>query len=89
MPSDAAFRAGLTASVPLALARAGAGVAVIDPFLLMDWRDHGVVRLRLRPAIAVSAQALMPQNATLSRAALLFLATLRRTVETLQRQGAL
>jgi DNA-binding transcriptional LysR family regulator len=76
-------------SVALALARAGAGVAVIDPFLLMDRRDHGVVRLRLRPAIAVSAQALMPQNATLSRAALLFLATLRRTVETLQRQGAL
>jgi DNA-binding transcriptional LysR family regulator len=65
-------------SVALALVRAGIGVAVIDPFLLMDDRDHGVVRLPLRPSASVEAQALIPRSGPLSRPALMLLATLRR-----------
>jgi len=66
-------------SVALALVRAGVGVAVIDPFLLAEDRDHGVVRLRLRPQATVGAQALLPRDGSLSRAALMLLATIRRS----------
>jgi DNA-binding transcriptional LysR family regulator len=76
-------------SVACALVRAGVGVAVIDPFMLMDGRDHGVVRLRMRPAALVSAQALVPRDATLSRPALLFLGAIRKTMNALKRSGAL
>jgi DNA-binding transcriptional LysR family regulator len=72
-------------SVACALARAGVGVAVIDPFMLMDERDHGVVALKLLPAAMVSAQALAPRDATLSRPALMFLATIRKTTSVLTR----
>jgi DNA-binding transcriptional LysR family regulator len=72
-------------SVACALARAGAGVAVIDPFMLMDPRDHGVVALKLLPETEVSAQALIPRAATLSRPATMLLATIRRTAVNAQR----
>lgn len=65
-------------STALALARAGAGIAVIDPFLLLDDRDHGIARLRLEPGTAVTAQALVPGEGRLSRAALMLLAAIRR-----------
>ncbi|MGK7865534.1 LysR substrate-binding domain-containing protein [Falsiroseomonas sp. E2-1-a4] len=65
-------------STALALVRAGAGVAVIDPFLLLDTRDHGVVQLRLEPRATVTAQALVPGRGTLSRPALMLLAAIRR-----------
>jgi DNA-binding transcriptional LysR family regulator len=85
---EAAFRAagvprriGLEvnqSSLACAMARAGAGVAVIDPFVLRDPRDHGVVAVPLLPETIVTAQALIPRDATLSRAALMLLSTLRR-----------
>jgi DNA-binding transcriptional LysR family regulator len=65
-------------STALALVRAGAGVAVIDPFLLLVYRDHGVARLRLEPRSLVTAQALVPGEVTLSRPALMLLAAIRR-----------
>ena len=65
-------------STALALARAGAGVAVIDPFLLVDDRDHGVVRLPLAPPTRVTAQALVAEQGALSRPALMLLAAIRR-----------
>lgn len=65
-------------SVACAMVRAGAGVAVIDPFLLMEPREHGLVQLPLRPAMQVEAQALVPRQNRLSRPALLLLAALRR-----------
>ncbi len=74
-------------SVACALARAGVGVAVIDPFMLMDQRDHGVVALKLLPATTISAQALAPREATLSRPALMLLATVRRTAVALTRDA--
>ncbi len=74
-------------SIACALARAGVGVAVIDPFMLMDERDHGVVALKLAPATMVSAQALVPREATLSRPALMFLATLRKMIPALTRSA--
>jgi DNA-binding transcriptional LysR family regulator len=66
-------------SVAFALVRAGAGVAVIDPFLMTDDRDHGVVRLPLCPSVSIEAQALVPREGALSRPALRLLATLRRS----------
>jgi DNA-binding transcriptional LysR family regulator len=66
-------------SVAFALVRAGVGVAVIDPFLVMDDRDHGVARVPLRPSASVEAQALLPSDGSLSRPALMLLATLRRS----------
>jgi DNA-binding transcriptional LysR family regulator len=66
-------------SVALALVRTGAGVAVIDPFVVMDDRDHGVVGLPLRPSASIEAHALIPREGALSRPALMLLATLRRS----------
>ncbi|MGG5822360.1 LysR family transcriptional regulator [Falsiroseomonas sp. HW251] len=65
-------------STALALVRAGAGIAWIDPFLLLDDRDHGVARLRVAPRSMVTAQALVPSQGTLSRPALMLLAAIRR-----------
>lgn len=69
-------------SVACAMVRAGLGIAIIDPFFLMDGQDHGVARLRLLPAADVSAQALLPGNAAPSRLTMMFLASLRRAVAT-------
>jgi DNA-binding transcriptional LysR family regulator len=74
-------------SVAFALVRAGVGVAVIDPFLVMEERDHGVVRLPLRPSARVEAQALVPREGSLSRPALMLLATLRRSATALMSSG--
>jgi DNA-binding transcriptional LysR family regulator len=71
-------------SVACALVREGAGVAVIDPFLLTGARDRGVVALKLLPATNVTAQALVPREARLSRAALLLLSSIRRTARAMQ-----
>ncbi len=74
-------------SLACALARAGAGVAIIDPFWLMESRDQGLVRLQLRPRTEVVAQALVPKTRSLSRAARLFLAAVRKTAEGLRRRA--
>jgi DNA-binding transcriptional LysR family regulator len=76
-------------SVARALARAGAGVAVIDPFWLIEAREHGIMCLKFAPKTAVSAQVLVSRNSSLSRPARLFLATMRRTIQSLQAQGML
>jgi len=74
-------------SVACAMVRAGAGVTVIDPFLLSEARDHGVVCLPLRPSVPVNALALVPRQRRLSRPAQLLLATLRRLAAGQQREG--
>lgn len=61
-----------------ALVRAGAGVAVLDPFFMMDQHDHGVVRLKLIPSVAVKAQILVARGSTLSRPARLLLREVRQ-----------
>lgn len=66
-------------SLACALVRAGAGVAVIDPFMLIDNRSQGVVALKLLPATIVTAQALVPRETKLSRSASLLLSAIRRT----------
>jgi DNA-binding transcriptional LysR family regulator len=76
-------------SVACALARAGVGVAIIDPFWLIDSRSHGIVSRKISPRATVSAQVLIPREAPLSRPTRMFLATLRRTVATLQAAGHL
>ncbi|MDR3525622.1 MAG: LysR substrate-binding domain-containing protein [Acetobacteraceae bacterium] len=71
-------------SVACALVREGAGVAVIDPFLLNSSLDRGVIALPLTPLTNVTAQALISREAKLSRAALLLLATIRQTARAMQ-----
>ncbi len=71
-------------SVACSLARAGAGVAIIDPFWLLGTRDPGIVRLELRPAVTVRAQVLAPQGQAMSRPARLFLRTLRDAAQALK-----
>lgn len=61
-----------------ALVRAGAGVTVIDPFLLLERELRTLVVVPLRPAVQVTAQALVPRHTPLSRPARLLLAALRR-----------
>lgn len=73
-------------SVACALARAGAGVAIIDPFWLIGNRERQLVRLKLRPRAEVSAQVLVSRNTNLSRPARLFLAALRETADGFKRE---
>jgi DNA-binding transcriptional LysR family regulator len=76
-------------SVACALARAGTGIAVIDPFWLIEAREHGVVCLKFRPKTPVVAQVLINKSTPLSQPVRRFLVTLRQTVQGLQRQGVL
>lgn len=69
-------------SVACAMVRAGAGVTVIDPFLLRGPHDHGVIRLPLRPQVIVNALALVPRQRRLSRPARLLLSIIRRLAAT-------
>ncbi len=64
-------------SVACALARAGAGVAIIDPFWLSGGLNVGIASLHLRPSVDVKAQALSANSRPLSRPAQHFLRTLR------------
>lgn len=66
-------------SVACALVREGVGVAVIDPFLLIGELDCGVVAIKLVPSTIVTAQALVPREGRLSRAAAMLLASIRQT----------
>lgn len=75
-------------SVACALARAGVGVAIVDPFWVIEHGLHGLVRLNLRPSVTVNAQALVPQSAPLSRPARMLLATIRKAAGSLQAGGA-
>lgn len=76
-------------SVACALARAGAGVAVIDPFWLIEAPENGIVCLKFAPSTPVTAQLLVSRGAPLSRTARLFLAAMRRTMQSLEAQGLL
>ncbi len=76
-------------SVACALARAGTGAAIIDPFWLLDHAERGLVRLKLRPRAEISAQALVSRNTNMSRPARLFLTALRETANGFRRNGLL
>jgi DNA-binding transcriptional LysR family regulator len=69
-------------SLACALVRAGAGVAIIDPFWLVDSTDQRIVKLKLLPQTPVVAQALLPPTGSLSRTARRFLVSIRTTAET-------
>ncbi|WP_149537439.1 LysR family transcriptional regulator [Siccirubricoccus phaeus] len=65
-------------SVALSLVRAGAGVAIIDPYVAMSGTPPDLVLLQLCPRVAVGAAAIAQRGRTLSRAARLLMATARR-----------
>lgn len=75
-------------SVACALVREGVGVAVIDPFLLTGALDRGVVAIRLMPPTIVTAQALVPREGGLSRAATMLLASIRQTSRALHKRAS-
>jgi DNA-binding transcriptional LysR family regulator len=64
-------------SLACGLVRAGAGVAILDPFWLLNDNDHGIVKLRLEPPTPVAAHALFPPIGSLSRVALRLLAAIQ------------
>ena len=66
-------------SVACALVRAGAGVAILDPFWLLDGTDRQIVKLRLEPRTRVAAHALLPPSRSPSRVALRLLAAIQTT----------
>lgn len=70
-------------SVACSLARAGAGVAVIDPFWVLEGHDHGISQIAFRPSVNVQAQILEPPLRQLSRPARLFLGSLRQASQEL------
>jgi DNA-binding transcriptional LysR family regulator len=70
-------------SLARALVRAGAGVAILDPFWLPEGADRQIVKLRLDPPTPVSAHALFPPSASPSRVALRLLAAIQSTTERL------
>lgn len=72
-------------SVACALARAGVGVAIIDPFWLIGNTDRNLVRIRFTPRAEVSAQVLVSKNTSMSRATRLFISSLRGMAETFKR----
>ena len=70
-------------SVACALARQGAGVAVIDPFWGLGSPDPGITRIPFRPAVEIRAQILEPPGRPLSRLSRLFLEELRTAARSL------
>jgi DNA-binding transcriptional LysR family regulator len=71
-------------SLACALVRVGAGVAILDPFWLLDGDDRQIVKLRLEPATPIAAHALLPATSTSSRVAVRLLAAIQKTAARLQ-----
>ncbi|MBR0669676.1 LysR family transcriptional regulator [Neoroseomonas soli] len=65
-------------SVALSLVRAGAGIAIVDPYGAMSGVPADLTLLRLHPRVSVGAAAIVQRGRALSRAARLLLATTRR-----------
>lgn len=66
-------------SLACALVQAGAGIAILDPFWLLDGSDRRIVKLRLEPRTPVAAHALLPSSGSPSRVALRLLAAIQAT----------
>ena len=64
-------------STACALVQAGIGVAIIDAFWLIGQGDPELARLALMPRMKVSAHALVPKTAVLSRPARLMLQAIK------------
>jgi DNA-binding transcriptional LysR family regulator len=65
-------------SVAVSLVRAGAGIAIVDPYGAMSGVPADLTLLPLRPRVAVGAAAVIQRGRMASRAARLLLATTRR-----------
>jgi DNA-binding transcriptional LysR family regulator len=51
----------------LAMVRQGIGIALVDPFILIDEKPSGIVRLKLTTSVPIAAQLLIPQHEQISR----------------------
>lgn len=65
-------------SVALSLVRAGAGIAIVDPYVAMSGTPADLALVDLRPRIPIGAAAIIQRGRLLSRAARLLLVTTRR-----------
>ena len=65
-------------SVALAMVRAKAGIALVDPYIVASGATPGIVLKPVRPRIAVGAAALIPESRPASRATRALLAATRR-----------
>jgi DNA-binding transcriptional LysR family regulator len=75
-------------SLAAALVRVGAGVAILDPFWLLDDADRQIVKLRLEPSTPIAAHALLPPAGSPSRVALRLLAAIQSTAARLKALAA-
>jgi DNA-binding transcriptional LysR family regulator len=51
----------------LAMVRQGIGIALVDPFILIDAKPSGIVRLKLTTSVPIAAQLLIPHHEQISR----------------------
>lgn len=51
----------------LAMVRQGIGIALVDPFILIDRKLNGIVRLKLTTSVPITAQLLIPRHEQISR----------------------
>jgi DNA-binding transcriptional LysR family regulator len=75
-------------SLAAALVRVGAGVAILDPFWLLDDADRQIVKLRLEPSTPIAAHALLPPVGSPSRVAFRLLAAIQSTAARLKALAA-
>lgn len=75
------------ASAACAFARAGLGIAVVDPFSAPPRDDPDLMSLRLLPAVNITVQLLQPSAGRPSRAARLLLGAVNRAIDALAGQN--
>lgn len=51
----------------LSMVRQGIGIALVDPFILIDGKPTGIVRLKLTTSVPIAAQLLIPHHEQISR----------------------
>jgi DNA-binding transcriptional LysR family regulator len=51
----------------LSMVRQGIGIALVDPFILIDAKPSGIVRLKLTTSVPIAAQLLIPHHGQVSR----------------------
>lgn len=70
-------------STALAMVRQGFGIALVDPFILIDADLTDIVTLKFTPSTPISAQLLIPHHEQLSRVAKTFVKSIHTAVANL------
>jgi DNA-binding transcriptional LysR family regulator len=71
----------------LAMVRQGIGIALVDPFILIDGKPTGIVRLKLSTPVPIAAQLLIPHHEQISRLSKIFVKHIRAVLAELVAKG--